>query len=338
MEFNLKSKVLLGAGSGILLLLLSWVIMHPTESLSVGDDAKAEDSAAEMQEFTGEDAESVDEDSLFNALATLATPAEDNPVEAEALIKRSQTDTPVALTAEHLLSRKEIETQVETALSGDNNEAIELSRFLNQCQLVPQNKGQVERSIERAAQSFAEGKPMKQFRPGSLIQEFDSIESFELEQWASYYRCDAARGLIDDGFWERLEREADAGNPVARYLFATLKRGSENAFLGFDRWDEELELTEQSREYTWRNMQEREPLGLLAMAQTGRFGTQFTLGGASVNVVLSLAAVKCGLATPELLDQVDQMIEKLKRMEVTYPGALEQLNTASDEARRMFCQ
>ncbi len=243
-----------------------------------------------------------------------------------------------ALTAEQLVTLREVESEIEAAFAGDNNQAIELSLFLNQCQLAFRGPRGVELSIERAAQAFAAGKSLKQFRPNAPIQEFDSLEAFEENQWRMFDRCEAAGSLVNDSFWERLVGEADQGNPVARYLFATLVRKPLPGKLRFDQWDEELQLSEQSREYTWRNLEEREPLGLLALAQQGRFHNSLGLNGASISAVLSLAAIKCGLSTPMLLDQVDQTIALFQKMESTQPDALEKLNTASDEARRMFCK
>ena len=337
MNFKEKSQAFLLTGSVIALLLLLWLFMRSTDR-PPDKSATANVPLVEDQQAPAEEKDPADEAGLFDAFAAVETLSETATTEPSSSTTRSQPDVPATLTAEQIVYRRETETQMEAAFAGDNNEAAELSRFLNQCQMGPKSKEGVEQAIERAAESFAAGKPPKQFRRSQTIQEFDSLESFELEKWDSFYRCDAARGLINDDFWDRLEREADAGNPVARYLFATLQREPAGMTFRFDQWEEELELSEQSREYTWRNMEEREPLGLLAMAQTGRFGTRVTMGGVSVNVVLSLAAIKCGVATSELLDQANQMIENLKRLEVTQPGALDQLNSASDEAKRMFCK
>ncbi|MDZ4728373.1 MAG: hypothetical protein SH820_00280 [Xanthomonadales bacterium] len=338
MKIESKSRILLLLALAIFIGAGLWLFNRAAESPPPDGDVASTELELEKLAPPDEETGLLAEADLLDAIAALAMPAEKSATDSAPLTASPQPDVPATLSAEQVVNRREIETQIEAAFSGDNNEAVELGSFLNQCRLVPQTKERVEQSIERAAQSFAEGKPLKQFRPSNTIQEFDSLESFELEKWNSFYRCDAARGLINDDFWDRLEREADAGNPVARYLFATLQPNSTNRYLGFDQWDEELERYEQSRNYTWRNMEDREPLGLLAYAQAGRSGSRLTSGGASTNVVMTLAAVKCGLATAELLDQVDQMIENLKRMEVTHPGALDQLNTASDEAKRMFCK
>ncbi len=323
--------------AALLLALGLWFFTGPADTSAVDIITADEERAAEELGLPAEEPVPFDEMDWLDTVAALPTPTGKRAADSANETADSQPDSTV-LSAEQIIHRQDLEAQIEAAFSGDNTEAIELSQLLNQCRYVPKSKQRVEQSIEEAAKSFAEGKPLKQFRASRTVQEFDSIESFEMERWDSYYRCDAAQGLITEDFWTRLERAADGGSPVARYLFATLPRNFDNILLGFDRWDEVLELSEQSREYTWRNMQEREPLGLLAMAQTSRFSNQFGSGSASVNVVMSLAAVKCGLATQELLDQVDQMLENLKRMEVTHPGALDQLNTASDEAKRMFCK
>jgi hypothetical protein len=231
-----------------------------------------------------------------------------------------------------------VESSISNALSGDQNEALELAGFLNQCQFTFRDRTRVEQSIARAERSFAEGKPLTQFRPSSPAQQFDTLQDFESSQWNTYFRCEAARRLVNDDFWSNLEAQADAGNPVARYLFATLIRESPAAILAFENWDEDLQRREQAREYTWRNLDEREPLGLLALVELEGYGFAARGNSISSRSVMILAAVKCGLSTPNLLQSVDQILQMAERLEKSQPGALERLNTASDEARRMFCK
>jgi hypothetical protein len=242
------------------------------------------------------------------------------------------------LSVEQIISRRDLETEMEAAFNGDQNRAIELGSFLNQCQFAFADKRRVENSVERAARSFAEGKPLKQFRAYAPIQEFDTLQSFEQSQWETFFRCEASREMINESFWDRLAQEADAGNPVARYLFATLLRAAPVRNADFELWDEMLDHREQAREYTWRNLEDREPLGLLALAQQEGVGSRSLQGGNAIGSVVTLAAVKCGLATPDLLQMVDQLLENVGNMETSQPGALERLNAASDEAKRMFCK
>jgi hypothetical protein len=329
-ELNFRRVLLLMAV--FLLAIGAWFLSRPAEPPAAQDLATGTAVVAPEKETPAENDEAGNDAGLMHTL-TIEAPAS----EAQTTAALSKTDAPIALSAEQIISMRDIETEIEAAFAGDNNEAIELGGFLNECRYMFLNEDRVERSIARVARAFAEGQSPKKFRPNAPAQEFDSLESFEENQWATFYRCEAARELVNESFWQRLAHEAEAGNPVARYLFATLQRNPAATVFRFDQWDESLEHDEQARDYTLRNMEEREPLGLLALAHLESSGSRNSMFNASVSGVLSLAAVKCGLATPDLLDSIDQMLEQVKRMEVAHPGALAELNTASDEAKRMFC-
>jgi len=250
-----------------------------------------------------------------------------------------QAESAAATTAEQLAVLRDVESQISTALDGDQNAAIELGAFLNQCQFTFHDRHRVEQSIARGQRAYAEGKPVTQFRPSSPARQFETFPEFESSQWNTFFRCEAARKLVTEDFWASLQQQADAGNPVARYLFATLMRHDPSNILTFELWDEELAQRDQAREYTTRNLEDREPLGVLALAAAeAGIGLRFTGSGINTHSVLVLAAVKCGLATPDLLQAVDDLLQQVERMEKTKPGALERLNAASDEARQMFCK
>ncbi len=303
----------------------------------------SEDSSAEAV-YSGEKSPIQEVAAEMSGLELRPEPNKEQGLEKESRIAsdtNTSNDASTAfepLSAEQEVVLRDVESSISAALSGDQNEALELASFLNQCQFTFHDRTRVEQSIARAERSFAEGKPLTQFRPSSPAQQFDTLQDFESSQWDTFFRCEAARRLVNDDFWSDLEAQADAGNPVARYLFATLIRESPAAKLAFENWDEELQRREQSREYTWRNLDEREPLGLLALVELEGWGFAMRGNSISNNSVLILAAVKCGLSTPDLLQSVDQLLQMAERLEKSQPGALERLNTASDEARRMFCK
>lgn len=340
MRSGSKSAVLATIG-GILLLAVLWFWLRadtPTtlDTTVAGGQPVADEVLAVADEATGQDEEMP---AVAEGTTTDSRPGSNEPSPGPGALSPSPAEAePELLSPEQEVVLRDVESSISAALSGDQNEALELASFLNQCQFSFRDRNRVEQSITRAERSFAEGKPLTQFRPSSPAQQFDNLADFESSQWDTFFRCEAARRLVNDDFWRNLEAQADAGNPVARYLFATLIRESPATIIAFENWDEELELREQSRDYTWRNLEDREPLGLLALAQQEGFG--FGLRGNSISngSVLVLAAVKCGLSTPDLLQAVDQILQMAERLETTQPGALERLNNASDEARRMFCK
>ncbi len=333
--------VVLTAVAGSILLVLLWLLLRSGAPVpETAFPATGETSAEAAQALAEEPAPEEPEESGLAGATTgrsRATTGQPAP-ELEGNSTAMPEALPEPLSAEQEVVQREVESSISAALSGDQNEALELASFLNQCQFTFNDRNRVEQSIARAERSFAEGKPLTQFRPSSPAQQFDTLQDFESSQWDIFFRCEAARRLVNDDFWSNLEAQADAGNPVARYLFATLIRESPAAKLAFENWDEELQRREQSREYTWRNLDEREPLGLLALVELEAWG--FAMRGNSISntSVLTLAAVKCGLSTPDLLQSVDQLLQVAERLEKSQPGALERLNSASDEARRMFCK
>jgi hypothetical protein len=333
-----RSAVFLIIGGGLLVILL-WAWMRAEETTpasSAGAANVAENAGLPAEETESPNASGLDSappEQAQSSTFTTTTEATTPPNSAPGTEKPS---TP--LSAEQLIVLRDVESNLAAAFAGDHNEAVALSGFLNQCQFTFRDRHRVEQSIARAERSFAEGKPLTQFRPSGPAQQFETLEAFESDQWDTFFRCDAARTLITEDFWDRLEQQADAGNPAARYLFATLMREPPSRDFAFDRWDEDLELREQAREYTWRNLEEREPLGLLALAYSEGASMRFNAGWTTTSGVLVLAAIKCGLSTPELLQSADQILQHVERRSSTQPELLEQLNNASDEARQMFCK
>lgn len=123
-----------------------------------------------------------------------------------------------------------------------------------------------------------------------------------------------------------------------RYLYATLQYAPAVPGLQFDQWDEALEHDERVYHDTVANMRDREPLGILAMAQILPSNSSSPYSRFDTRAVLTTAAIKCGLQSAYLDRQLDDWISHFERMKQNYPDALGQLNEASDEVRRMFCK
>lgn len=243
-----------------------------------------------------------------------------------------------SLSPEELAYRSEFEAQLEDAIAGDNSQAMELSRFINECSAHFGSAATVERSIDSASRRFAEGSALPRRYSGWPGRSLDNIEAFEQFQWQTFQRCESTRDLFGEDFWERLRREADGGNPAARYLYSTLQRLPSERGLQFDGWDEALEHNERVYNYTVRNMSDREPLGILAMAQTLPSNNRSPYSRFNTAAVLTTAAIKCGLQSAYLDQQLDDWISHFERMQHHYPDALDQLNQASEEVKRMFCK
>jgi hypothetical protein len=125
--------------------------------------------------------------------------------------------------------------------------------------------------------------------------EYRSFEELESATWAQFDECQAARGTLDEDLHDQIERLAEAGLPTARYLFALWSPGQyEDGAVGAL---ELLEYQTRALDYTWLNMQQRDPLGLLAMAQSysANRPALFTPSNPIQGQVFLLAALKCGI-------------------------------------------
>ncbi len=285
------------------------------------------DEADDLGLFPAEDTNALD---LLEFKASKASKTA-QPANAEAAVPRK-------FSAEEQAYRAEFQSQFESALAGDDSQTVELGQFINNCSTQYSSEDAVERSIEFAARRFSEGKSLPKQYAGGSMQNIENLEIFEKFQRETLSRCESSRDLFGEDFWQRLIREADGGNPAARYLYATLQLNPPESGFDFTQWDEALEHNERSTEYTWRNMQDREPLGILAMAQTLPSNSRSPYRHFSTTAVLTTAAIKCGLQSEQLDQQLDGWISHLERIQSQNPDALAQLNQASDEVRRMFCK
>jgi len=264
---------------------------------------------------------------------------ENEPLNSKPPATAEVTNAPVRpLSEEEKAYRAEFEGQLALAMAGDDSLAVEVGLFINACSEQFSSASTVERSIKFAARRFADGKPLPKRFGGSSAMSIENLETFEQFQRESFRRCESFRDLFNNDFWEVLQREADNGNPTARYLYATLQRPPEHAALNFNGWDEALEHNERVYEYTWKNMSDREPLGILAMAQNLPSNSRSAYNRFSTTAVLTTAAVKCGLQSNYLDQQLDNWFSHFESIQTQYPDVLTQLNEASDEVKRMFCK
>lgn len=134
-----------------------------------------------------------------------------------------------------------------------------------------------------------------------------------------------------------IARLADDGLPSARYLYS-IWPPYDSVFGAVD----SLELLRYQSlvlEYTWRNMQERVSLGVLAMSQS--YGTVptglFTTSNLVQSQVFLLASMKCGVNNEWLSDQVVSFGQGFSRF-LAENSNIPDLDNDAAAIAEMFCR
>ena len=174
----------------------------------------------------------------------------------------------------------------------------------------------VQERLDRMAQFNANnpGGPVMPGRGGGSV-EFRSFEDLEADMWAQYDRCELARTVLDESLYEQVVRLAETGLPSARYLYSVWP--PEPDAMGVTGTLELLEYQTLALEYTWLNLQERNSLGLLAMAQSygARRNPLFTPTNVVQGQVFTLAAAKCGIENEWLSRRTENFGRWLSRFQ-----------------------
>ena len=113
----------------------------------------------------------------------------------------------------------------------------------------------------------------------------------------------SARQDFNESLRERLNRLAQQGDIVARYLFSKWKPdyfGQTDAFLLQQDWESK------AREYSYQNLEQGELLGFLAFEDSFSHGI-YTKRDSEMAVSFAAAAIECGFINESLQRSVDRM-------------------------------
>ena len=207
--------------------------------------------------------------------------------------------------------------KVEKALGGDVDELIGLTRILSDCSRGMGSEEQVQQRLDAMAEAQARN-------PGGVVMsgrgrggsvEYRSFEDLEATMWARFDECQVAKVVLDESLYEQVCRLAESGLPSARYLYAVWPP-AQDSFITADTL-ELLEYQNLALEYTWMNMRAREPLGLLAMAQSYSAGRPalFTPTNFVQGQVFLLASLKCGIDNEWLVKRTVNLGRGLSRFQ-----------------------
>jgi hypothetical protein len=227
---------------------------------------------------------------------------------------------------------------LEAALLGDIDEAISISDLVLDCRAGYENETVVQNNIDRMAKNAKQGRPL----PGLFMsgtgstREFKTSQEYESFVWNQYAKCQTTRTLFDKNLRNRLQQMAEAGNVHARYMYAMwvpTQSGLNN--------DDLLDwMTYQSHamDFTWQNIREGEPLGLLAygrsLEQSGH--VYFTPRHTRYGPAFIMAAYKCGLDNPTVNQKIGNMTSQWQLRNQT--TASNSASSMSDLIARTFCR
>jgi len=229
------------------------------------------------------------------------------------------------------------ESTLESALGGDINDSIAVSELTGQCRAGYDNEKSVQSNLTRRKQSVAKGQAL----PGIKLQStgetltFNKFDDYENYVWDRFAECQSTRGMFNKGLRERLAQLAEEGNVNARYLYAMwvpIPTGSNE-----DQLIEWMTYQSLAMDFTWQNIREGEPLGLLAygrsLEQAGH--VYFTPPHMRYGPVFIMAAHKCGLDNNIVNRKVDTMSGYWKTRKMTQ--MTNKVETLSDKLVKTFC-
>lgn len=178
---------------------------------------------------------------------------------------------------------------LEAALSGDLYAGVRLSDELRRCQGVPKTDHDIDLEI---IDQIARTNLMRDSNPD---RDYPTDVSIRERQLNRYHLCRQKTGIFTDQLREKLDRLAQEGNVVARYLYATWRPDNitdPNYVLTLQEW------TLKANEYSFLNMEQGEVAGLMAFGAAYTHAQLFTGGDTVLGHSFILAAYICGHIDP----------------------------------------
>jgi len=261
--------------------------------------------------------------------------SEMDPVTSDAEGRSSTIDPPT----DYIPIKPELQQHMDDAVAGvraeDRTRAIRLANYLRECRSVPGTEADLRRRLQSWSRMDFQ-KPIN-FSMGDAYLTANDQDDLRQQMTTLFTRCSALRQNIDQNFHEEITRMAMSGNPAARFVYAMWRPPESHA--DFHAWPLWLEYEERALQFTWENIEEGEPLGVLALAYSYLAGmsSYFTPRNDQLGRMLLITAVKCG-ATESTMDQgIDKALEAFNRMQARFPDAMSDMNAATDDMARTFC-
>ena len=230
--------------------------------------------------------------------------------------------------------KKDIKKLLGTSLEGAVEDSVNLARLMNQCGSIPGNDAQVQNLLQTTQEKFRPDRKWG-FGGGQKIS-FESFQDYEIYLRQKYDQCHDIRSIFTRNLHGEIAKLAAGGNRIARYLYAMWPPSLGGKFR-INQVPEWLEYQNRALEYTWQNIHEDEPLGLLAFGQSfaDQNGGFFTPTNFRYSQVFFLAAEKCGLKSNWLESETSKYIVDLSKGIVG--SKLNRIEMGADEIKELFC-
>lgn len=226
---------------------------------------------------------------------------------------------------------------LESAIVGDIDDAVSVGELIMQCRSTYSSEQQLQSAMNRIGQSVGQGNPIPHILvPGTgETMKFNNFTEYENISWQRFAECQATDGMFDGRLRDRLAEEARAGSVTARFLYAMwLPKQHE---INSQRLIEWITYQSNAWDFTWANIREGEPLGLLAygrsLEQSGSI--YFTPRHLNYGPAFILAAQKCGMQNQILDEKINNITGYWQDRRMMQ--RLNQATNLSDEIARMFC-
>ena len=231
--------------------------------------------------------------------------------------------------------QQSVDKLVKSSLEGVVEDSINIGRLMNQCGGVPRTEKQIQNNLQNVNKKF---RARKKWDVGSgENMSFESFGEYEVFMQDKYEKCRDIRSVFSSDLHKEIALLAAAGNKNARYLFAMWPPLNGGRFRT-GKMPEWLEYQNQALAYTWQNVDEGSPLGLLAFGQSFAYtgGGFFTPMNLRYAQVFFLASKKCGLQSEWLESEVSKYIVDLSS---DISGSkLNRTEIQADELTALFCQ
>ena len=228
-----------------------------------------------------------------------------------------------------------VKQMVESSLAGTVEDSITLGRLMNQCGGVPRNEGQIKKNLKNMNKKFSRGKKLGLGNDQSRT--FENFSEYEVYAQEKVDQCRVIRSIFKNDLHKQIARQAAKGNKIARYLYAMWPPSLGGRFRA-GKMPEWLQYQNEALAYTWQNIDEGEPLGLLAFGQSfGNVGGGFfTPTNFRYAQAFFQAAKKCGLESQWVDGEIGKYIVDLG--EDIDGLKLDRAEIRAEELKELFCQ
>jgi len=189
------------------------------------------------------------------------------------------------------------ELAVNDAVAGDIDAAYQLRRIREICSFAPKDEAAIEKELARTQERVE-----RRRSTGDAVPDEGEPSGFDLTTYPDekrnrneirrlYRSCSSVRAVFSQDLRKQLNEKAQTGDVMARYIYAIWEPDwilSDSVFETYREW----QLN--ALDFSYSNLEEGEPLGLLALGRSYELGL-FTRQFPAIGFSLTKAAFDCGL-------------------------------------------